>query len=193
MKFRKVEELTDDEFIDELDRKVFEEYLKDPGNVLMEMANFLGNKVFKEGGLPFSFYISTKGAVHGTHGIRAKITWNPSKMIGSADGSLSLHGSYEYEVGSHKYKPTAKELSTARKFFRVYKVLMAAIWEEQINADDVYDFLKGTTSLEQLLNTFYFVDDFDVESRELYEYYHCQNLKDLEQWVRKYKVFNMND
>lgn len=193
MKFRSVEEFTNDEFIGDSDRKVFEEYLKDPSHLLFEMANFLGNRISKEDNLPFSFYISSKDAVHGVYGIRVKIIWNPSRMVGSADGSLALHGDYEYEVGSHKYKPTSKELNQARNFFKKYKVLMAAIWEGQINADDVYDYLKGNISFRNLINTFFFIEDLNIESKELYELYHCKDIKDLEQWVRKYNIFNLND
>lgn len=169
------------------------EYIQDPSRLLMEMANFIGNKIVKEPKLPFSFYISNKDAVHGLHGIRAKITWNPSKITSSADGSLALHGDYNYEVGSHKYKPTSKELNIAKDFFKKYKVLMAAVWEKELDADTLYDYLRGFISFNELLNKFEFINNFDVESKELYKFYHCKNLEDLEKWVRKYGIFNMND
>lgn len=180
--------LLDDEFLDEVDRLLFEEYLQDPSMVLMEMASVVGNKVKLEVGLPFSFHFCDRGAVHSQHGIRAKILWNPSKAPSSADGYIELHGSYEYTAGSHKYRPTAKELQVARDFFKKYKVLFAAAWEEVLVPDDVADYLKGNLNWNELVGSFY-----NLHRSTLAVLQHCKNLKDLEYAVRKNRAFNMND
>lgn len=163
------------------------EYIEDPSNVLVEMANLRGNDIKLVTGLPFSFYISSKKAVHGLHAIRAKILWNPSRMRSDSDGNLELHGDYEYTVGSHKYKPTAKELAAARAFFKKYKVLFAAIWECVVDDIDVFEYLKGNIDLGHLLAT------FDLPGKNFYLVNHCTSIEELEQCVRKNKIFNMND
>lgn len=178
----------EDEFIDDSERKVFLEYLNDPSMVLMEMANVTGNDVVVERGLPFSFYISSKMAVHNQHGIRVKILWNPSKSPANADGYLELHGDYKYIVGSHKYKPTSKELSIARNFFKKYKVLLAAVWEDKVDQQQLYRYFVGDISFKELLSRFY-----NMSEKQYYYLNHANNLTELEETVRKYKIFNMND
>lgn len=178
----------EDEFIDDSERRVFLEYLNDPSMVLMEMANFLGNNVKVYNRLPFSFYVSSKTAVHNQHGIRAKIIWNPSRAPASADGNLELHGDYRYTVNSHKYKPTRKELEIAREFFKRYKILFTAIWEEKVDPSYVQDYLAGRIPLRELLTKFY-----DISEKQYYHLNHAKDLQELEEIVRKYKIFNMND
>lgn len=178
----------EDEFIDDSERKVFLEYLKDPSMVLMEMANFLGNRIKLYNRLPFSFFVSSKTAVHNQHSIRAKLIWNPSKAPASADGNLELHGDYKYTVNSHKYKPTSGELEIARDFFKRYKVLFAAIWEEKLDPAYVQDYLAGRISIKEMLAQF-----DNISERQYFDINHCNNLEELEQCVRKYRVFNMND
>ena len=178
----------EDEFIDDSERRVFLEYLKDPSMVLMEMANVRGNDVKLEYRLPFSFYFSTKNAVHSQHGIRAKVVWNPNKAPEGADGYFELHGDYEYTIGSHKYKPTPKEKETARDFFKKYKVLFAAVWESKLYDGDLQDYFKGRINLKELLSKF-----DNISERQYFDINHCNSLEELEQCVRKYKIFNMND
>lgn len=192
MKFRLLEDLTDDEFLDRSDREIFEYYMTHPEAVLMEMADIRGNDVRIEDRLPFSFYMSTKGAVRGTHAIRVKILWNPSKMGPDADGNLELHSDYEYKHFSHRYKPTAKELSLLKDFFKKYKVLFAAVWEQVVDYEDIRDYFKGYLSFKDLLTKFD-LSQYDEDSKELYDFFHCKNLEELEQVVRKYSIFNMND
>ena len=179
---------SEDEFIDDSEREVFLEYLNDPSMVLMEMANFIGNDIKIDKKLPFSFYISSKSAVHNQHGIRAKIIWNPSKAPANADGYMELHGEYKYIISSHKYKPTAKELKTARDFFKKYKVLFASVWEEKLDASYVQDYLHGYRSFKEMLSKF-----DNITEKQYYYINHANDLAELEEIVRKYKVFNMNE
>lgn len=178
----------EDEFIDEMDKQIFEEYLNDPSTVLMEMANMVGNRVKTDANLPFSFYFSTKSAVHGAHGIRVKILWNPSKSPNDADGYMELHGNYEYVRGSHKYKPTEKELKVARNFFKKYKVIFSAVWEEKMDYTSVQDFFEGEISFRELLINF-----TNVTEKQFYLINHASTLEELESIVREKKIFNMND
>ena len=181
-------ESIDDEFLDDSDKRVFEQYLRKPGSVLLEMANVRGNDVKTDYRLPFSFYFSDHLAVHNVHGIRVKILWNPSKAPADADGYLELHGDYIYISGSHKYKPTEKDLGIARSFFKKYKVLFAAVWENKLDCNALVDYFRGRIQLRELLTLFE-----DIKERDFYNINHCKSLQELEDCVRKYKIFNMND
>lgn len=180
-------ELSDDEFIDASDREIFEWYLSDTSAILMEMSNVRGRDVIMEDKLPFSFFFCRKSAVHRQHGIRLKIIWNPNRAPEDADGYIELHGDYEYTMGSHKYKPTAKELSVLRNFCKKYKVLFAAVWEGILYDGDLQDYFKGRIDLRELLT------NFDLRGISYYKVNHCKTLQELEDCVRKNKIFNMND
>lgn len=108
--------IKEEDFLCEEDKLLFEDYLRDPSIVLMEMSNVVGNDVVLEKRLPFSFYFSNKIAVHQRHSIRVKVIWNPSKTPEYADGYIELHGDYKYVVGSHKYKPSEDEKRILRDF-----------------------------------------------------------------------------
>ena len=178
----------EDEFIDDSERRVFLEYLNDSSTVLMEMANVRGIDTVIEKRLPFSFFFTNKKSVHHQHGIRLKILWNPSKNPEEADGYIELHGDYNYIVGSHKYKPTAKELKILREFAHKYKVLFAAVWEGKLYDGDLQDYFKGRINLKELLSKF-----DDISEMQYYYLNHANNLTELEEIVRKYKIFNLND
>lgn len=176
-------------FIDEEDFEDFKEYLYSPSKVLMEMANAVGNNVRREKNLPFSFFFSSKKAVRGTHGIRVKILWNPAKAPADADGFLELHGDFEYIPGSHKYEPNAKELSIARRFFKKYKVLFSAVWEDVIyDPSQLVMYFYGKISWKELMK------QFDTGNSDWNFYIQTtDNIKELEQLVREENMFNMND
>lgn len=178
----------EDEFIDEEDRQIFEEYINDPSAVLMEMANMVGNDVTVETRLPFSFHFCDKDAVHGRHGIRAKIIWNPSKAPASADGYMELHGDYKYTESKKKYKPDEKEIRVARDFFKKYKVLFAAVWEKKLDPSYVQKYLSGTMPLNHVL-----VNLQNITENQFYWANHASTLEELESIVREKKIFNMND
>lgn len=183
-----LKDLPDNEFIDNEDKETFLEYLNDPSKVLMEMANVRGVDVKLVSHLPFSFHFYGKDAVHQQHGIRIKMIWNPSKAPYDADGYMELHGNYDYNMDSHKYKPTEKELKIARDFFKKYKVLFAAVWESVLYDGDLQDYFKGRIDLRDLISK------FDVENENNYYFInHCKSLEELEDCVRKNNIFNMND
>lgn len=176
-------------FISEEDFEDFKEYLYNPSKILMEMANAVGNNVRREKNLPFSFFFSSKKAVRGAHGIRVKILWNPSKAPADADGFLELHGDYEYIPGSHKYEPNAKELSIARKFFKKYKVLFSAVWEDVLyDPSQLVMYFYGKISWKELMK------QFDTGKSDWNFYIStAENLQELEGMVKEENMFNMND
>ena len=180
--------MSDEEFVDESDRRVFEWYMSDPTAVITEMANVRGIDVSIEDRLPFSFFYSSKKAVHNQHGIRLKVLWNPSKSPENADGYLVLHGDYEYIRGNKKYKPTSKELSLLKNFAKKYKVLFSAVWESKLYDGDLSDYFKGRISLKELLSKF-----IDIGEKGYYLLNHCNTIEEIESCVRKNKLFNMND
>lgn len=188
MKLIKMPQLKDEWFLDEADKRVFEWYLKEPSAVLMEMANVVGNDVVLEKRLPFSFYFSNKDAVHSQHGIRLKVLWNPSKSPSNADGYMEMHGDYNYISGSHKYKPTGKELSILKTFCKKYKVLFSAVWEDKLDQSAAQKYFDGRLQFNELLTKFE-----NVREKEYYLINHCKNLEELEQCVKENKIFNMND
>lgn len=100
---------------------------------------------------------------------------------------MDLHGNYEYIISNHKYKPTGRELEIARSFFRKYKVLFAAVWEEVLDPSFVQDYLRGYLDFKNLLT------QFDLQGRDYYNVNHCKTIKELEACIRKYRIFNMND
>lgn len=182
-------DLWSNNFIDEVEQQLFEDYLRDPSGILLEMANVRGLDVKLEGdSFPFSFYFSSKSSVRGAHAIRATVLWNPSKMPKDADGYMELHGSYAYISGSHKYQPTGRELKAAREFFKKYKVLFAAVWEEKLCEGYLGDYFEGKLKLHELLSKFE-----DLKERQYYDINHCKTLAELEDCVRRNKVFSMND
>ena len=75
-----------EEFGDKINYKDFQSYMNNEDGVLFEMANLRGNDIKLHHRIPFSLYISSKKAVHGAHGIRVKVLWNPNKMTDSPDG-----------------------------------------------------------------------------------------------------------
>jgi len=183
--------LNTEDFIDIEDLMVFVNYLEEPSVLISEMANFYGKEIKIEK-IPFSFFISTKSAVHGAHGIRAKIKWNTDKIT-DADGSLDLHGDYNYRIGSHKYKPTAKELQLAKEFFKKYKVLFAAVWENVLNPWYLQKYFEGTITFKRLLAHMQVHEEDDPEDIDYYNINHCNSLSELEGLIRRDQLYNMND
>ena len=174
---------------EDIERLIVEEYLKELSAILTEMACVRSINMSVEKGLPFPFYLSSKEDVFGRHDIRMKVQWNPTRITSrDADGYFELHGNYDYVPGSHKYIPTSKELKVARDFIKKYKVLFAAAWEGKVLTEDVADWFEGKIQLNELLSRFENVSEIDY-----YNINHCKSIPELEEVVRKYKIFNMND
>lgn len=184
------------DFLDGADMKIFEHYLGHPGDVLMEMTNVRGRRVVHPGKLPFSFYFSDKYVVHQAHGIRVKLFWNPDRALRDADGYMELHGNYNY-VQLEGRKPSAKEITQAREFFKTFKVLFAAVWEGVLDPADVQSYFEGNLSFSTLRNLFW-EDGLEggnalIKRLNKARLQHSPSVKNLEGLVRRYKMFNMND
>lgn len=87
---------------------------------LMEMANVRGKNVVTDK-INFSFYFSSKANM--SHGIRAKISWNPNKIgDNTIDGYMQLHGNYEYVPSPNPVNNCdAEDIKSARAFLRSIK------------------------------------------------------------------------
>ena len=143
---------------------------------LLEMANVLGKYVVTDK-IPFSFYFSDKIGMQ--HGIRVKIKWNRDKFTKPEDGYMELHGDYVFvSRGSHIPQ---KDINFARQFFKKYKVLFAAVWECELDPAEVQEFLAGRLKIEDIL-VLLNISDSSIKT-----------LADLEVYVRKNNLFNMND
>lgn len=153
-------------------------------DVLLEMANLRGKDVKIED-IDFSLFFSRK---YPNHGCRVKICWNREKMTHDT-GNLEIHGDYKYKHdASCKYKPDAVELSTARYFVKKYKVLFAAVWEEKLDPTDVIDYFRERLTWNELLRCF-----INVSQTDFTRIQNCKTRKELEDCVRMYKIYNMND
>ena len=151
--------------------------------LLYEMATIVG-KYIKLEDVNFSFHFSSKSEVNEQHSIRVKIAWNRERLSPKG-GTLKLHGDYEYlPVKGEDIKSLAHNINEARTFFKKYKVLFAAVWEEVINADPVTDYLKGYITFSDLINEF-FIEIPDKDN--------IQTLSELECVARENNLFNLYD
>ena len=155
-------------------------------SLLLEMATVRGNYV-KTDKIDFSFYFSDKTECN--YGIRVKVKWNPVRVSGSLDGYFELYGDYVYvQSNNSDSHPSAKSIIDAQNFFKKYKVLFAAVWEEKLDPNDLIDYFRGRLTWKQLLKCFMNVNDIEYNMIQL-----CNDRKELEKCVRVYEIFNMND
>lgn len=154
-------------------------------DLLLEMANVRGSKVRVPHKLNFSFFFSIKG--NNSHGIRVKPVFNPDRLIQSETGNLNLHGDWKFTPGKNDKSVSSKEIEEMKDFFKKYKVLFAAEWEDKIQADEIQDYLRGMQSLSDLIKTFDFYSDYKEDLDKI------KTVEELEKFIRDTKVFNMND
>lgn len=171
--------------------KHFEDKYKDDilrEDYLLEMANVRGRD-FSLFPIDFSFFFSEKSHVGGgQHGIRVKICFDREKISGF-DGSLELFGEYEFITSSHPtHRISERKLRDIRQFFRRYKVLFAAVWEDKLYDGYLQDYFKGRLTFNGLLKEFKDISESDYDLIQ-----HAANIKDLEKIVRENIIFNMND
>ena len=149
------------------------------------MSNVRGNRIrVYPGAQPFSFYFSEKTD---THGIRVKPVFNPDKVHISEAGTLKLCDDWEYIPGRNEGHIAEKDIRNMKDFFKKYKVLFAAVWEGESQEGDLVDYFQGALDFDSLVES---LECYHKYSEELSE---CLNVEDLEQVVRQYNIFNMND
>lgn len=168
-----------------------EEYVHEV--LLWEMANVVGKYVKSETNpLNFSFHFLGKDD-NMKHAIRVKITWNPNHIKqGQFDGYIEAHGDYRYyQSPKSDAHPTKKEVDRARMFVRKNKVLFAAVWEGVVNDNIVQDYFRGNAPLYEVVSQFELPDKIYYKIN--YNFIEKNTLTELEDRVRKYYAFNMND
>ena len=155
---------------------------------LFEMSNIRG-KYIKVEDLDFSFYFSSKSNAYDRHGIKVKLCWNREKIGRDLlDGYMELSGDYKYTSTAHPAnKIDSVDIATARYFFKKYKVLFSAVWEEVLDENFLVSYLKGDLSFSDLTQEF----ELPFDSYEFVQ--RCKSLKELESVVRRYHIYNMND
>lgn len=144
----------------------------------IELTSLRGKDVKLEN-INFSFYFSRKWK---NDKCNVKICWNRN-MITSNFNILEICGNYLYRANNQIVDE--KELDKVKNFFKKYKVLFAAVWEEKLDTNDLAFFLRSQISFDELLDCFYNMDKNLIKG--------CKSLKELEECVRKYHIFNMND
>lgn len=153
-------------------------------DLLLEMSNVRGNRVKLEN-IEFSFYFSIKNS---NHSIRVKICWNKDKIIPQELDAMKLSGNYELIKNKQlKKRPDESKIEEARQFFKKYKVLFAAVWENVLYENDLVEYFFGKISFKELL------ENFEVEEEKLNLIKICNNLIELEKVVRENNIYNMND
>lgn len=156
---------------------------------LLEMANLCG-KYINTDSLDFSFYFSSKEECGcGMQGIRVKIKWNRETTRGGMDGTMELHGDYDYEQSESRDSivPNSKQLESARAFFKKYKVLFSAVWESVLDPQPVQDYFRGIINFEDLMS------EIDLGNKSTESMGGCSSIQDLESKVRSNNLFDMND
>ena len=74
-----------------------------------------------------------------------------------------------------------------KEFFRKYKVLFAAVWEQRIYESFISEYFFGTITFPELLQEFDFYEEHTTEINEI------QSIDELEHFVRENNIFNMWD
>lgn len=152
---------------------------------ILEMSNVRGSRIrVYPGAQPFSFYFSEKVD---NHGIRVKPVFNPDKVHISEAGTLKLCDDWQYISGKNEGHISEKDVRKMKDFFKKYKVLFAAVWEGELQEGDLVDYFQGVISFDTLVES---LECYLQYSEELSE---CINVSDLEQVVRQFNIFNMND
>lgn len=148
------------------------------------MSNLRGSKIVVPHKLPFSFYFSARES---SHAIRVKPVFNPNRMSRNNFGTLELHGNWEYTPSPDDADVSNKQIKEMKEFFRTYKVLFAAVWEEELPEDSVQSYFQGHISWSELLSELYFYNKYEIELNGI------NTIEKLEEFVRENKLFNMWD
>lgn len=160
------------------------DYDEPPAEIDIFCMSNLRGKDIKIENLPFSFYFSARES---SHAIRVKPMFNPNKVSKSKFGTLELHGDWKYTPGPDDKNVSQKQIREMKVFFKKYKVLFAAVWEEELQEIPVQDYFRGLISFSDLLTEFEFYEDYQKEMGCI------DSIEELESFVRKNGLFNMWD
>lgn len=165
-------------------RLVLDTNIREYEDEIMCMANVRGNSVSVPHSLPFSFYFSRRNS---SHGIRVKVVFNPNRLNINECGNLELHSDWVYVPGHNDKGVSSKIKNQMIDFFRKYKVLFAAAWEDVIQEDIIQDYFRGLITWNELIQSFDFYEEYKGDLDKI------SDVASLEQYVRKCNIFNMND
>ena len=155
---------------------------------LMEMSNIRGKDV-KRDYIELSYFFSRKD--NNPHGIRVKILFNRDRMTRNPDGYLKLSDDWEYVPTPGSKHIDSKIINDVKSYFKKYKVLFAAVWEDYLDAPDLEDYIKGRIDWSDLITAM--TSNNEMANKELEDIKVEDNLIELERIVRTHKFFNMND
>ena len=147
------------------------------------MSNLRGKDIKIEN-VSFSFYFSSRES---SHAIRVKPMFNPNRVSKSAFGTLELHGDWKYTPGPNDKNVSKHQISEMKNFFKKYKVLFAAVWNDVLQENPVINYFQKVISFHELISEFDFYDEYadDLDS--------IKDIQELEQYVRQHNIFNMWD
>ena len=162
-------------------------YVKESNDYLFELANVRGKTVKVPNKLDFSFAFTTKDCTEGKdlyHGFRVKPVFNPEKINADELGTLKMFDDYEYVPGKNDRDIKEKKIKSMKEFFIDYKILFAAVWEKVLPQDTLQDYFKGHITLEELIQEFYFYDEYEDILSEI------TSLDELRNVVEENNLFN---
>lgn len=154
---------------------------------LFAMSNVRGKQVVQPYKLPFSFYFSSRYAYSDSqvaHGIRVKPSFNPERMNYRTAGTLKLSDDWKFIPGKDDKAVSNKDIRKMKQFFRDYKVLFAAVWEDVLQENVVLYYFSGIIDWNELLS------EFDCYTKAMDK---IKDVVELEEFVRANNLFNMND
>ena len=162
--------------------------IKEAHEMLFEMAIIRGKYVRNPHKLNFSFYFSSKDAVEGkdlVHGIRVKPIFNSEKMNINQAGTLKLHSDWAYIPGTNDTNISNKDVKEMKDFFKTYKPLFCAVWEQAITPDVLYDYFRGIIDFHEVLEEFDFYTDYKDELDKI------TTIEAFRNFIAKYDLFNL--
>ena len=165
-------------------------YIKSDFDYIECMSNIRGEDIAVPHKQSFSFYYGSKKQMNDgniAHGIRVKVVKNPSKIIKQQFSVLEIHGDYKFHQNPEADRLNGKQITQIREFFRDYKALFSAVWEEELDENDLRDFFIGVKSFEDLMKCLDFYEEYKQELDKI------DTVEDLELLVRRNSIFNMND
>ena len=165
-------------------------------DLLFEMSNVPGKYVKNPHRLPFSFFFSSKSSADNTtinHGLRVKPLFNSEKMNIRDAGVLKLHSDWEFTPGRNDKNVDSKDVKEMKEFFKTYKILFAAVWEEQLLPNYLYDYFRGIMTFGEILMEFEFYEDYESAIQSYNNGRGIQTLEDLHSFITDYNLFNTWD
>lgn len=165
-------------------RMIVDSSFEDEKSPVLGMSNMLDRNIKNPHNLPFSFFFSTSEGV--SHGPRVKPIFDPNKLRISEAGTLKLCDDWEYIPGRRDSHVSSKEIRKMKEFFRDYLVLFLAVWQFEIEDNDLQTYFTGGMSFDEMihLSDLYNAHDCKEELDKIHD------VKSLESFCREKKLLN---